>query len=190
MSQHFEEGDVVAAISPADRKLRELMLYVSSRCDGDHLFGATKLNKILFFADFLAFGRLGKSITGQEYQRLRNGPAPRRLKPLRAAMVEARDCAMAERRVFDKFQHRLLPLRDADLSEFSGEEIAVVDEVISALRNDTASEVSERSHQFIGWEAAAEGEVIPYETVFLETVPLTEELDNHALELARGRGAR
>jgi len=41
-------------VIPNDRKFQELLLYVAARCEGAPTFGATKLNKILFFADFLA----------------------------------------------------------------------------------------------------------------------------------------
>ncbi|HZQ34888.1 MAG TPA: hypothetical protein VFD32_03070 [Dehalococcoidia bacterium] len=46
------------------RKLGELILYVAEKSSDDPRFGATKLNNILFFSDFLAFGQLGRSITG------------------------------------------------------------------------------------------------------------------------------
>jgi hypothetical protein len=43
--------------------------------------------------------------------------------------------------------------------------------------NDSKTEVSELSHDHIGWKAAASGEVIPYETVFVgdPSMPLSED---------------
>ena len=35
------------------RRLGELILYIAERCADDHTLGATKLNKILWFSDFL-----------------------------------------------------------------------------------------------------------------------------------------
>ena len=66
-----------------EQKLAELILYISQKCATDPKFGAIKLNKILYLADFLAFGNWGEPITGVEYQHLRMGPAPRRLVPVR-----------------------------------------------------------------------------------------------------------
>jgi hypothetical protein len=60
---------------PDREKLRELILHVARRSEGDIAFGVTKLNKLLFFIDFLACLRFGKPITGEEYQKLDNGPA-------------------------------------------------------------------------------------------------------------------
>ena len=41
-------------LCPNDEKLRELIVYISDRCETDETFGAVKLNKILFLADFNA----------------------------------------------------------------------------------------------------------------------------------------
>jgi len=45
-----------------DASFEELVLYFSSRSDDDPKFSATKLNMLIFFADFLAYAYLGKPI--------------------------------------------------------------------------------------------------------------------------------
>jgi hypothetical protein len=172
----------------SDIRLKELMLYVAGKCDTHMRFGATKLNKILFYADFLAYARLGKPITGAVYQRLPHGPAPRRLVPIKHEMI--RDGAAVERQkvAFRKIQKRLVPLREADLGIFSAHEIAIVDEVIEALCDQTAEEVSELSHQLPGWQHADNKEMIPYYTALLESSdwqPDQEVLDEGAKLAAR-----
>ena len=57
-------------------KFRELIVYICKKSEGDPTFGAVKLNKILYYADFAAYRILGKPITGAQYQKLREGPAP------------------------------------------------------------------------------------------------------------------
>jgi hypothetical protein len=151
----------------ADARLGELMLYVAICCEGDANFGSTKLNKILFYADFIAYVRNGAAITGAEYQKLEHGPAPRRLKPVERALVERHDAVVADRRRFAHVQQRLIPLREPDLDLFTGSQIAIVDEVIAALKNHNAAQVSELSHQFPGWQLAELGETIPYYTALI-----------------------
>ena len=73
---------------PDDDKLKELMLYVVEKSETDPTFGAIKLNKILFFSDFLMYWKTGKSITGQEYMKLERGPAPRRLLPVQKELLD------------------------------------------------------------------------------------------------------
>jgi hypothetical protein len=148
--------------APSDRRLAELILYVARVCEGDESFGSTKLNKILFLADFLAYRKLGASITGAEYQRLPFGPAPRRLKPVLEALVQSGAAAIRTQDRFGYEQKRPVALREPDLRQFTGEQIALLDQIIRILWGRTASDVSELSHGFIGWQLAEEGETIPY----------------------------
>ena len=148
-------------------KFRELILYVARATEDDPKCGSTKLNKILFYADFLAHRELGTSLSGQSYQRLDHGPAPRGIVPVVEAMVAAKECAWAERSYYGFTLRKLVPLREPDLSPFTGSEIDLVQRVVAQLRDLNASEVSALSHQFAGWRAADPGEEIPYETVFV-----------------------
>lgn len=169
----------------SEEKFRELVLYVSQKCAFDPTFGATKLNKILFYSDFFSFARSGTPITGAEYQRLRNGPAPRMLLPVRKKMLEERILGMQEVALKSgKVQKRTVSLRQPNLRIFSGEEIAMVDYIIDALSECDAQAVSDISHRMVGWQVALEGETIPYETVFLSNEPLSEAEIVRGLEIA------
>ena len=46
------------------QKFKELVLHISQKCADDPSFGAVKLNKILFFADFASSAHYGTPITG------------------------------------------------------------------------------------------------------------------------------
>ena len=165
-----------------EKKFKELLLYVSQKCANDPTFGATKLNKILFYADFLAYANLGEPITCFDYQKLRWGPAPRRLMPVQTEMIEQGELALQPVHLLGgKIQKRTINLRSPDLSVFTAEEIALVDEVIEALESTRAEAVSDLSHRLVGWKVVQEGESIPYNTIFLSDEPLTE------AEVARGR---
>jgi hypothetical protein len=165
-----------------EEKFRELVLYISQRCADDPKFGATKLNKILYFADFFSYADSQQPITGFEYQKLPNGPAPRRLLPVRAQMISEGILGLqAVRLRSGRVQNRTVNLRPPNLRIFSGEEIALVDRIIDALREADADTVSELSHRMVGWIIAEEGETIPYGTVFLSNEPLSD------IEIERGR---
>lgn len=70
-----------------EAKFRALIVYVAEQSRDDPFFGATKLNKILYYSDFRAYRELGHSITGADYQKLDEGPAPRQLLPIRRALI-------------------------------------------------------------------------------------------------------
>lgn len=148
---------MLATASPS-QKFQEMILYVAKESEGDPRFGATKLNKILFYADFSAYRKWGCSISGQEYQKLEWGPAPRHLVPAVEALEAAGECVQLK---------KLIALREPDLSLFSAGEIDLLRDVLDNLRDLNATEVSGLSHEFLGWQAAGHGETIPYETCLL-----------------------
>jgi len=156
-----------------DERLRELILYISEKCADDPTFGATKLNKILYFSDFFSYLTRGKPITGTEYMRLGMGPVPRRLLPIRHQLEEAGYLAVRKEPFYRREQHRTIPLRDADLSLFDASDIAFVDEMIRIFWGKTAREISELSHD-TGWRMVGDKENIPYEAAYLSDEGLTE----------------
>lgn len=154
-------------------KFQGVMLYASGRAlnDGDQYFGAVKLNKLLYYADFISFQRHSTPITGATYQKLREGPAPKELLRQRDILVDSQKAEIKPVRVFNYVQNRLLPKTDIEPSNwFSDDEIAIIDEVIAEFKGKTAAQVSEMSHKEAGWVMAKEGEVIPYETALLDPI--------------------
>lgn len=149
--------------APNDEKFGELILYICRQSEGDAPFGAVKLNKILFYADFIAYLQFGQAITWQPYQRLKNGPAPKRLLPVVRKMKEQGDLAPREVQYYGRLQKQYCALRDPDLSGFSGEEIALVDRIVKECWGKNAKAMSDMSHAFRGWQQANDGEMIPYE---------------------------
>ena len=170
-------------------KFKELVLYIATRCEGDPAFGATKLNKELFFSDFLSYAIRGVPITGAEYIALPHGPAPKAMLAVTSAMEECGEAKTVTRWRFGLEQKRLVPLREPDLDRFSGTEIRLVDYVADALVNSNASELSDLSHRFSGWEIAGLREIIPYESVFLSFTATEDDLE-WARQLIAANGAK
>ena len=163
----MERATRITGDSQGEARLKELILYVAMKCSGDPAFGATKLNKILWKSDFMAFAHHGTPITGVEYMKLPKGPVPRRLKPLQDELVRDERAVVAELPAQWTFTRKVtVPLTPPDLSMFTSDQIALVDDVIADYLPLTAKEVSELSHGK-AWEAAHDRETIPYETVFL-----------------------
>jgi len=167
-----------------EKKLAELILYISQKCANDPTFGATKLNKILCYSDFLFYAYNSRGITNVEYQKLPNGPAPRRLIPVRDELIENGDLAMQEVVLKSgETQKRAVNLRTPNLDLFTGAEIAIVDRIIESMQGMTAEDVSEMSHTLVGWLVADEGETIPYNSIYFANPPLSEEEISRAREL-------
>lgn len=172
-----------------ENKFKELVLLISERSEDDPWFGATKLNKLLFFSDFLAYGYLGKPITGAVYQALPHGPAPKKLLPIRSQMMREGSLAIKSERVLRFVQKRPTALRQPNVSVFTAEEVEIVEDVLRLLRDRTAGEISEMSHAAaVGWQVAVDQEdapEIPYNSVFLSARKPTRRHFERVEELAR-----
>ena len=164
-------------------KFKELVLYIAEKCADDPAFGATKLNKILYFADFFAYGESGVPITGATYGKLFRGPAPRQLVSVREELSNTGDICMSKATYHGYPQERMIPIREANLDLFTAKEIALVDDIIQKLWGINAANISNYTHRLAGWRIAADGDDIPYESVFISDEGLTEDDINRAKEL-------
>lgn len=151
----------------SDARLGELILYIADKSATDKCYGAIKLNKILFFADFSAYAQRAKSITGAEYMGLPQGPVPRRLVAVREQLLEEGAIAVRKQPFKGKIQDRIIPLREADLDLFSGWEISHVDNVITRFWGKPAWVMSKLSHARVWRLAGTEKGAIPYQAIFI-----------------------
>jgi hypothetical protein len=161
-------------IPKAQKKLEELILYIAAKCQNDPNFGATKLNKILYYSDFYNYANHGVGITGSEYMKLEYGPAPKRLLPVSRKMKINGDIAIQEISLSTAYkQKRVVALRDPDLSVFSADEINTVHMIIDAFKSKNAKDVSDLSHGR-AWRIAGLKESIPYESFWISDEDITQ----------------
>ena len=145
-----------------DEKLKELILLLARASEADPNFGTVKLNKELFYSDFLAYRLFGKSITGHEYIALELGPGPKQKLRIIHEMQKSGDLAVRKHGAFGMVQDRAFALREPKLDKFSKEEIHLAHTVADACHDKTGLQLSQLSHRFFGWRLAEYKEVIPY----------------------------
>lgn len=169
-----------------ERKFTELVLHVACHLQGDGAGGATKLNKILYFAEFAHVRRTGRPITGATYQKLEHGPAARCLRPVRDKLIANGEASLVTEEFLGYQQHRLVPLREADLCVFSADELATIDKVLDDLSGLNARQVSDLSHDEAGWRLVDFGDDIPYEAALVGarqvSTPTSRRLEKEAAE--------
>jgi Protein of unknown function (DUF4065) len=175
---HFE-----FPIPDREKRFTELILYVSHECIDDPTFSKIKLLKIFFFSDFESFGVSGVPITGVPYRKMEHGPVPVDFPRIQAEMLRNKQIQIVFRRVFEHSSQRLFPLQEPNLELLRARDISIVDGWIRFFWGKTAKEVSEYSHGK-AWETAREGELIPYEAVFISDQPATIDDVNRVRELA------
>ena len=169
-------------------KFRELVIYIAKDSADDPTFGAVKLSKVLYYSDFAAYRLLGKPITGATYQKLREGPAPKELLDARSELIQSGAATVESRPYFTGVQKRLTisPAREPDKEIFAPGELELVDEVMAYFHGKTAREVSDYSHREPGWVLAQHRETIPYETAWLRSEFVGQEVEELGLRFAAG----
>ncbi len=143
-------------------RLQELVLYVAKKTAGLPDFGTTKINKTLYHSDMEMFRSHGRPITGAQYHRIQNGPVPKHIPVAERTLKQCGDLEIDT----SVNAHKRVALRDPDISKFTADELAIVDDQIERLKNDTSTKVSEDSHD-IRWHAVTHQSLIPYEFAFL-----------------------
>ena len=150
-----------------NEKLKELIIYIAQESKDDPNFVATKLNKILFMADFFYYGTTGKSISEAEYWHLQNGPTPKAMKSVLDDLEANKEIEIIERDHFGYSQKRVLPKRGANTSQFSRDEIEFVNQAIKSLWDKNGIELSNWTHTLIPWLITENKSDIPYDSVFV-----------------------
>jgi hypothetical protein len=164
-----------------EEKLAELMLSVAGKIADDPTGGTTKINHLLFLAEFSHVRANGFPITGVPYVKFPQGPAPARLVPIRDGLIGEGSAELRTDQYFGRALRRLVPTRDADEGRFGDSERKVVDQVIAALWGRSAAEASKISRREVGWRVAGEGEEIPFSAAFLDgNDAVTETSRRHA----------
>ncbi len=150
-------------------KFRELVLHVADQSRNDPWFGAVKLNKILYYCDFLAYARFLRPMTGATYVKLQEGPVPREFLNERRALLDEGLAEMTYQRVFKYMQQRLVPVRKGhELGRgFDDGERSIVAGVLDFFGPLSGKDASDVSHREMGWILADDKEVIPYESALL-----------------------
>jgi putative zinc finger/helix-turn-helix YgiT family protein len=124
-------------------KLREMMMYF---CGLEEVY-PTKLNKLLFYADFLHFKNHGVSITGSPYLAFQRGPVPQHYEWIRADLVEAGEL---DSEWIDWGNgvggERLCPARAVDLSVFGPTELQTMQSVAERLGAESGKYLQDLSH--------------------------------------------
>ncbi len=138
-------------------KVANLIVYLISHTKN---VSKTKLNKLLFYADFKTFKKAIRSISGLSYIKLQYGPVPDDYEDLYPFMekmgyIESND---------EKEDYKIYKAKkEFDDTIFQNYELEVMKETMEELGNKNAKQLSELSHQEEGWKEVPDCKKISYE---------------------------
>lgn len=123
----------------------------------------TKLNKLLWYADFLAFRQNTTSISGARYAHLPHGPAPDSYDTLFGWLSGPEGALRLEDASIGSLDCEVLIANESpDYGQFSNSELALLAQVAEKFKDAPAREVSDHSHKEPGYEQTRDGEIISY----------------------------
>lgn len=126
-------------------RLKNTMLYILEKC-GEVWY--TKMNKLLFYIDFISYREQGAAITGLSYKAISYGPVPDRWDKIYSEFSEITQ----ELRPVGEYTGSVLKAKaKADTSFFSDVEIEIIDKICSSMGQYTARGLSELSHKEEAW---------------------------------------
>lgn len=126
-------------------RLKNIMLAVLEKCSN---VWCTKMNKLLFYIDFLSYREYGSAMTGLTYRAIDYGPVPERWDRIYSEFPEVTQ----EIRQCGDFEGSVLVANGrVDTSVLSAQELEIIDKVCYALGNMSSRELTQLSHQEQGW---------------------------------------
>ncbi len=155
---HFEKylfGDqhpdsYTGYVKPDISKLTEMVLFFAQRLNP----WKTKLNKLLFYADFLMFSLFVKSMSGLRYKAIDLGPVPENYNSLFEYLVNTRHLdvefvSFADGNIGERFSpHTNQKFTQTYVSE---EEMNILNKVADYFENTSTKEIIDLSHQEAAW---------------------------------------
>jgi len=123
----------------------------------------TKLNKLLFYADFKHFKEYTISITGLRYAHVPFGPAPDNFDLLYPMLVRQGDIRIEEIIYLSGSSgDNMVSEREPNLNVFNDSEIRILSTVQEYFNQYNATEISTFSHEEKGYQETLQGKLISY----------------------------
>ena len=131
-------------------KFKALVHYIIWQAGKRDWFGATKLNKVLWFVDARHYTLKGRSITGETYTKQEFGPVPLHVMPIGAELQQEGTIKVTP----EGDMTRLVALREPNIGIFTDEELQTINYWIDHIDEDyTAGTISEETHDY-AWKIA------------------------------------
>lgn len=152
--------------SPSFEKFAEMVRYFAQELRPFK----TKLNKLLFYADFKAFKMRGQSISGMKYVAIERGPVPHRYESLFDHMVEhgliKQETEMFPQGYLGK-RYTLACGDQVGTTVLSEDELEALRAVAVRFKDVSASDISEMSHLEPAWlDNQTDSAVISYDYAY------------------------
>ena len=145
---HFDRPNQYNGYTVPDvNKIAQIIYYFTQK---NELF-RTKLNKLLFYTDFIMFSRTGHSMTGICYRAIQKGPVPSAYQILYAKLCEDGLISTKSIPIGDEAFDAIVGELKFDEHTFSNLEIKVLEEISDRFLKIKTKDLVEISHNESAW---------------------------------------
>ena len=147
-------------------KFKQVLHYIVHQCGCLEKFGKTVLFKMLYFSDFDFYELHEEKLTGENYRKLPNGPAPCNFDEVIEELGGEGKIAHSTRKVGVYDQNRYESMRHPEINLLSANELDVINNVIKRCQTMNATQISAYSHLDAPYKSTSDLDIIDYELVF------------------------
>ena len=147
-------------------KYKNAVLFFVKHCNNKHL-GATKLNKLIYYLDFLNYRDRDTSVTGDIYYNQQFGPVPNSILEIlnelqtKKALVVKED-PYKENRTRKSYETKIEP----DMSVFSEKEKNLLQAICKEFKDYSTDKIIAQTHLEGPWFYSKQQEKIDYEYAY------------------------
>ena len=166
----FEEDEFAKILSKVksvktdanDALLKNIILFYIEKYHGVFF---TMMNKLLFYTDFYSYKMTSKGMSGLAYKAIQRGPVPIRWDRIYSFY----DDIQQEIVHFESGAEgtKLTSMLSPDLSEFSDEELEILESIYQRFKTENATKLSDISHNEDAWQKYVDsGQMINFDMAF------------------------
>ncbi len=131
-------------------KYKNAILYFIKYCNNQYL-GDTKLNKLLYYLDFINYRDRKKSVTGDFYIHNHYGPTPASLSSILSEMQSSKEIEATEEAFRDSHTTSFVIKQNPDESVFINKEKKLLEVICREFIDWSTSKIVEQTHLEAPW---------------------------------------
>lgn len=144
-----------------DVKYRNAILYFTNNCNNQFL-GLTKLNKLMYYLDFISFRDRSSSVTNDKYIHKDYGPVPDRIDDVITSLSSEGQLLVEEEPWKDGYKYRFEPKSKPNLKVFDKYELGLLDKLCKEFQLWTTDKIVNQTHLEAPWFYSKPFEVVDY----------------------------
>lgn len=144
------------------KKYVNAILYFLQNCNNNYL-GATKLNKLMYYLDFVSYRDREKSVTGDRYLHLDYGPVPDGLEDLLVELKQTNKISIIQKPYRDKHKTEFAALENTNPDVFDDYEQALLEKISNVFELWSTDKIVSQTHLESPWFYSKPYDPVDYE---------------------------